>query len=56
MDCYKEKKSLKCIDRLRNYILSLCDITDREYDMLYSLEKEIMISEYCHQIKYVLKQ
>ena len=36
-----KKKALEYIDGLRNYISTLNETTDRDYDILYSLEKKI---------------
>ena len=46
-----KKKALEYIDGWRNYISTLNDTTDRDYDILYSLEKKKSISENSHQAK-----
>lgn len=46
-----KKMALECIEGLRNYISTLNETTDRDYDMLYSLEKRILFSGYNHQTK-----
>ena len=46
-----KKKFFKYIYGLRNYISTLNDTTDRDYNMLYSLEKKILTLGNSHQTK-----
>lgn len=42
---FAKEIAIEYIDELRKYILSLCGNTDREYNILYFLDKTILILE-----------